>query len=133
MRPARRWTRWRAACHPFGLRDHGALIASRLALRQVNGAVAQSQSTDVVALLRVGHKLSTDISALGLVVDVPGTLKSLHLPIAALDSCRIVKTTSSAWKFCDVCRPQRHILIDFPQQRVFHDKSLSKIVSVVVP
>src|SRR5882672_2899190 len=72
---------------------------------------------DIAALLRVCHEFINRHLALGLVVNVPGTPKSLHLPIAALDSCRIVSHQSME---IATCRAQRHILIDFPQQHVFH-------------
>jgi hypothetical protein len=73
---------------------------------------------DIAALLRVCHEFINRHLALGLVVNVPGTPKSLHFPIAALDSCRIVSHSQSMENA--TCRAQRHILIDFPQQRVFH-------------
>jgi hypothetical protein len=74
---------------------------------------------DVAALLRVGHEFSNRHLAFGHIVNVPGTPNSLHLPIAALDSCRIVYHIHSMENATS--RAQRHILIDFPQQRVFHD------------
>jgi hypothetical protein len=74
---------------------------------------------DVVALPRVGHELSYRHLALGLVVNGPGAPKSLHLPIAASDSCRIVYHIQSME--VATCLTKRHFPIDFPHQRVFHD------------
>ena len=68
----------------------------------------------------LGHKLSSRHLALGLVVNVPGTAKPLHLPIAALESCRIVYRyhIPSIWRW--------HIPIDFRQR---HDSYLLHVVS----
>ena len=74
---------------------------------------------DVVALPRVGHELSYRHLALGLVVNGPGAPKSLHLPIAASNSCRIVYHIQSIE--VATCQAKRHFSIDSPQQRVLHD------------
>ena len=73
---------------------------------------------DVVALPRVRHELINRHLGLGLVVNVSGTPKSLHLPIAAADSCWIVYRIQSIE--VATCRAKRHFPIDSPHQRVFH-------------
>jgi hypothetical protein len=96
---------------------HGVLLARHL--KRLTSALAGMLFDDVVALLRVSHELSNRHLALGLVVNVPGTPKSLHLPIAASDSCRIVYYIQSMEDA--TCRAKRHFPIVCPQQRVFHD------------
>ena len=59
-------------------------------MKQLTSALARALFDYLIALLRVGHELSYRHLALGLVVNGPGTPKSLHRPIAASDSCRIV-------------------------------------------
>jgi hypothetical protein len=58
----------------------------------------------------LGHKLGNRHLALGLVVNVPGPPKPLHLPVATLNSFGIVYHGPSM--------SRRHFLIHFPQ---FHD------------
>ena len=94
------------------------------------GRGGEESVNDVVASLRIGHELRNRHLALRYVVNGPGTPKSLHLPIAALDSCRIVYHIQSME--IAMRRPQRHILIDFPQQGVFHDRPSPKPCPYVV-
>jgi hypothetical protein len=66
----------------------------------------------VLLELLLGHKLGNRHLALGIIVNLPGTPKSLHLPVAALNSCRIVYHGQSM--------SRRHILIDFPKLHDSH-------------
>jgi len=72
------------------MRYTGALGSATIHLKYLTSALGGALFDDVIALLRVGHELSYRHLALGLVVNGPGTPKSLHRPIAASDSCQIV-------------------------------------------
>ncbi len=105
-----------------GADRRGSHIGQRQASPEALKGSGVSQLAD--AFLRVGHELSSRHLALRHVVNGAGTPKSLHSPIAALDSCRSVYRTHSMQ--IPTCVAQRHVLIDFPQQRVFHDSHSSK-------
>jgi hypothetical protein len=65
------------------------------------------------------HELSNRHLTLVLVVYVPGAPKSLHAPIAALDSCQILYC--SFWTGVDPAHTvRRHDFDDIHRQRMFH-------------
>ena len=67
------------------------MYARKLVFAQVSeGDRGESAAANISRKAVVGYKLGNRHLALAIVVHASGTLDSRHLPIAALDSCRIL-------------------------------------------